>query len=252
MLFYNTYMIFIPNSSIMTLILDILKFLLNKIMTKFEIKVYTEYVGKQFNNLKVIAPIKSSTYKSPKTRLLCLCICGKLTEQDIYDIINGRVRGCGCILQSEEFKNRCKKREEKRHGEYRQFKYMIRQMKKNNKKHNLGETNITKEYLAELWNEQKGICPYTKIKLTLPIHSKEPNPDVSYKMASIDRIDSSKPYIIGNVQFVSRNANYAKNDMSHEDMVKFMDEIKNNLNNEKNKGQQFNVDLHLNGGGEGS
>ena len=41
-------------------------------------------------------------------------------------------------------------------------------------------------------------------------------------MASVDRIDSSKPYIKDNIQFVSRNMNYAKNIMSHEQMLEFI------------------------------
>lgn len=38
--------------------------------------------------------------------------------------------------------------------------------------------------------------------------------------ASLDRIDSSKGYEIGNVQFISTAINYMKNTMSHEDTLK--------------------------------
>ena len=39
--------------------------------------------------------------------------------------------------------------------------------------------------------------------------------------ASLDRIDSSKGYIPGNIQFISAICNYAKNDLSHEEMIVF-------------------------------
>ena len=38
--------------------------------------------------------------------------------------------------------------------------------------------------------------------------------------ASLDRIDSNKGYIKGNVQFISTAINYMKNNMSNEDTVK--------------------------------
>ena len=38
--------------------------------------------------------------------------------------------------------------------------------------------------------------------------------------ASLDRIDSNKGYIKGNVQFISTAINYMKNNMSNEDTIK--------------------------------
>lgn len=44
--------------------------------------------------------------------------------------------------------------------------------------------------------------------------------DIRY--ASLDRIDSSKPYERGNVQFVAWPINYAKSDMSDRQMKRFV------------------------------
>lgn len=45
-------------------------------------------------------------------------------------------------------------------------------------------------------------------------------------MASVDRIDSSKGYEKDNIQYVSRNINYAKGILSHQQMLDFINLIK--------------------------
>lgn len=69
-----------------------------------------------------------------------------------------------------------------------------------------------------LWEKQKGVCPYTGIKLKLAEYKANHN-DPIYT-ASLDRIDSNKGYIKGNVQFISTAINYMKNNMSNEDTIK--------------------------------
>jgi hypothetical protein len=84
---------------------------------------------------------------------------------------------------------------------------------------------ITLKYLKFLWEKQKGICPYTGIKLKLFTHSLsryKTNMKSDIRYASLDRIDANKPYAKGNVQFVTWPINYAKNDMSDKQMKRFI------------------------------
>ena len=84
---------------------------------------------------------------------------------------------------------------------------------------------ITLKYLKFLWEKQKGICPYTGIKLKLFTHSLsryKTNMKADIRYASLDRIDANKPYAKGNVQFVAWPINYAKNDMSDKQMKRFI------------------------------
>ena len=84
------------------------------------------------------------------------------------------------------------------------------------------EINISLGDLKNQWDKQRGICVYSGIKLLLPewnIPRKHP------KMASLDRIDSNKGYIKNNIQFVSVIANYAKNEMTNEEMIYFCKEV---------------------------
>lgn len=85
-------------------------------------------------------------------------------------------------------------------------------------KYRTREFNITLDDLLNQWDKQNGICPYTGIKLIHPIRIKD---EGLIYMASLDRIDSTKGYIVDNIQFISAAANLAKNNMTHEQMIEF-------------------------------
>jgi len=102
------------------------------------------------------------------------------------------------------------------------FKYYLRNAKKR-----LKFFDITLEDLQEVWNNQKGVCPYSKISLQLNNHSHRIK-DRRYT-ASLDRIDSSKGYTKDNIQFVSLCINYMKAELSNEEVHDFLKEIVNNL-----------------------
>lgn len=84
-----------------------------------------------------------------------------------------------------------------RADEYSDFRYTLRNITKRFK-----EVNIDLEYLKELWEKQKGICPYTGLSLILPKYSNVKEIPFTLR-ASLDRIDSSKGYIKGNVQYIN-------------------------------------------------
>lgn len=105
---------------------------------------------------------------------------------------------------------------------YTKFKYHFRSVKKRFK-----DVEITIEDLEDVWEKQNGFCEFSGVKLTLSSYSKiEKNPIYS---ASLDRIDSSKGYIIGNIRWVSRSINYMKNNMSDEMVWELCKLIKENL-----------------------
>lgn len=85
------------------------------------------------------------------------------------------------------------------------------------------ECSITLDDVRNQWEKQKGICPYTGLKMILPTTSKR----AIYcpRMASIDRIDSSKPYEKNNIQIVCVSMNYAKNSFSDLETKEFIREI---------------------------
>ncbi len=94
-------------------------------------------------------------------------------------------------------------------------------------KKNCHKCDITIEDLKIQWEKQKGICPYTGWELE--------NPPTTYRgglskpnRASVDRIDSSKPYVRENIQFICLMAQFAKNRWSENEFLDFCKAVANN------------------------
>jgi hypothetical protein len=109
---------------------------------------------------------------------------------------------------------------------YSKFKYHYRNILKRNH-----EVTVTIEDLKESWDKQNGICEFTNLNLILSSYTKiEKN---SIYAASLDRIDSSKGYIVGNIRWISRAINYMKNDMTDNmvwELIKILKENKKGSN----------------------
>lgn len=100
------------------------------------------------------------------------------------------------------------------------FRYTYRNARKRYK-----EFNMTLENLADQWVSQKGICPFSGLTLELPDYKRQVHFSIR---ASLDRIDSSKGYVVGNIQFVSTMINLMKSNLSDQDVYKFRDQLVKN------------------------
>jgi hypothetical protein len=96
---------------------------------------------------------------------------------------------------------------------------LLRRIK--NKYHNY---DVDLDYLKEVWDSQNK-CVYTGVELQLPKWKGINDPLYT---ASIDRVESDKGYVKGNIQFISITSNHAKNSMTHEQMIKFCELIVEN------------------------
>lgn len=81
--------------------------------------------------------------------------------------------------------------------------------------------DLSFKYLDELWIYQKGMCAYTNEKLWF-------GRSRVYGNASLDRIDSSLGYIEGNVQFVHKDVNIMKWDLSNRRFLEICEKITEN------------------------
>lgn len=86
--------------------------------------------------------------------------------------------------------------------------------------------DITLEYLKEIWEQQNGICPYTGWQMkNLECFTPDKQLPLTPDRASLDRIDSSKGYVKGNVQFVCYMAQCCKGAFSSQQMIEFCEAV---------------------------
>jgi hypothetical protein len=100
---------------------------------------------------------------------------------------------------------------------------------KNGAKRRGVEFNITVDYVNSIWT---GVCAISNLEITAPITT-DGNGNFSRDgiTASLDRIDSSKGYIEGNVQWVHKFINIMKNGFSQEEFIYLCHQVaKNHVN----------------------
>ena len=166
--------------------------------------------------------------------------CGKKFEKSVSEYNRSEQKGmkhfcnntCSAIYvnthMSMENRKKCgdkiKIHAGNRQDNYSGFKYFINKSKVRTQ-YEIPDIDV--EYLKKLWDTQRGICPYTNLEMTLPKNTLEYHSKRSRcpKRASLDRIDSSRGYIKGNVEFVCYAINLAKNSFTREEMKEFLSEI---------------------------
>jgi hypothetical protein len=191
-------------------VLKILK--LNQILIK---KGKINLIGNIYGRLIVKKFTRCDNNK--KTMWECLCECGNVTEARGSDLISAKIKSCGCLHVQTSYNNLKKARDLYPHSfNYKgigdlQGRYLS-SIKYNAMKRKI-EYLVTKEYLWDLYLKQNKKCALSGLDISL-ISNKN-----NKQTASIDRIDSSKGYIIGNVQWVHKDVNNIKQDFSLDELV---------------------------------
>lgn len=174
-------------------------------VSHFKSNKYNKYIGQVINNLEILNVIQNK-----HKYFIIRCFCGKEFSTQVYSIINQTTKSCGCSTG--------KFTSEKNSG-------------KNNKRW-IGYEDISGKYwssiksgaikrklkfdlnIEDVWNlyiKQNKKCSLTGLDISF-------KKDSRYK-ASIDRIDSSKGYIINNIQIVYFKVNIMKQDLSDVEFV---------------------------------
>lgn len=81
------------------------------------------------------------------------------------------------------------------------------------------EWAVSIEHLAEVWERQGGCCPVSGRDLIMKRGNRHPS------TASLDRIDSAVGYVPGNVRWVHKAVNFAKQDMSDAELIELCRDI---------------------------
>lgn len=155
--------------------------------------------NKQFGKLTVIS--RASANRQGSATWLCKCECGneKVFSSDHLTRKKTPVKSCGCskLKSGEAHKQWCGYKDIS--GDW-WYNHVTRE--RNQKRRKKLTINITKEYAWDLFIKQKRKCALSGLELRIS--------NGSLNTASIDRIDSSKGYIKGNVQWVHKHINFMK------------------------------------------
>ncbi len=137
---------------------------------------------------------------------VCLCDCGKEVTVQTWALVNGASKSCGCYFQPKRFEGMSTK----------WWNRIVVSCSKTGR-----EFSITKEYAIELFLKQNGKCALSGVAISFGKkdyvrkgkYLKYQAVVIEDRTASIDRIDSSKGYIEGNIQWVHKKVNVMKMDL---------------------------------------
>jgi|LakMenEpi03Aug12_release.lakeMendotaPanAssembly.Ray.scaffolds.fasta_scaffold429863_1 hypothetical protein len=155
--------------------------------------------------------------------ITCKCSCGNISEVIKSRLIKGITKGC---KKCSSARNKQALGKIKHRGIGEISSSMFTKIKRHSKDRRRKEVclmpfTITIEYLWELFLKQNRKCAISGLPLTMFISNKKiTDKDYhSYITASLDRIDSNKGYVEGNVQWVHKWVNIMKNSMKDEELL---------------------------------
>lgn len=162
-------------------------------------KIRINEIGNKYGKLTVVDFAKNpSLDKKGNARWLCKCDCGNTKEIIGYNLRGGHSKSCGCEV------HKTKSRHQKWTGHNELSGTFFSAIRDGARHRNL-EFDISIEYIWELFLKQNRQCALSGLVLTLPQKCKDVD-----KTASLDRIDSTKGYVKGNVQWIHKDINLMK------------------------------------------
>lgn len=157
--------------------------------------------GIQFNKLLVLECV-GSRKRGDSSRLYwkCQCDCGNIVEIASIALSTGNTKSCGCLNNKPSFR-------------YKGFKELSgvfwRTMhKRANERKIVFDPSITIEEVYHILEIQDFKCKLSGVPILLHRNYKQ---NKIKQTASLDRVDSSKGYERGNIQWVHKKVNYMKN-----------------------------------------
>jgi len=160
-------------------------------------------IGSKYNSWTVLNNLYKIRGKAGQVEVQC--DCGTICITSKYAVKAGNIKQCFTCSQTKKSLNR-------RLGVGEMSGYYWGQLVANAKVRNL-DVDISKEYIYELFNIQNKKCALSGIELTLDNYIRGSG------TASVDRKDSSKGYIEGNLQWVHKDINIMKSNHTDEDFI---------------------------------
>lgn len=148
------------------------------------------YVGQKFVRWVALSPAQNGYVR-------CRCDCGVEKDVLLDNLMAGKSRGCRKCSGMGGNKN-------PRWVGYRDIPGQLWGVLRSSARARGIPVTITIEDLQRQWETQMGRCALTGLDLVMSSKAKG-------LTASVDRIDSKRPYEVGNIQFVHKDINLMKN-----------------------------------------
>ena len=161
-----------------------------------------DMIGRKFGKLQVISYVDKD--KQRNSIFLCLCDCGIRKQIRGSSLRFGNTKSCGCQTYLNKKLSRTWKGHEDISATY--WSRVINTAKRRNIKF-----DISIEFGWQIFENQNSKCKISGLNLSFGEKKSGRS-----QTASLDRIDSSKGYIEGNVQWVHKDVNRMKSDFSEE------------------------------------
>ena len=168
-------------------------------------------LDRQFGNYTVVERLPTHDNRQG-ARWKVRCSCGNESEVNGGSLKNGQVSSCGY----------CGKRPNKWVGVGELSGTFFGKIR-NCANHRNIYFDVSKEYLWELFLKQNRKCKLSGVDLTFD------DENSVNKTASLDRIDSSQGYIVGNVQWVHKNVNAMKMSLCQDEFIEICKKIAKNF-----------------------
>ena len=163
-------------------------------------KLLEEEVGNQYGWLTVVSEHLPS-HKGGRRTFECRCVCGTTVTRDKYAVTRGDIKSCGCYTKVSKGRPAPGQRSPLYRGHGEISGNVWSHIKEGAKTRNL-ELSVTIEYIWQLFLDQDRKCALSG----KPLVFKERRGST----ASLDRINNSKGYVEGNVQWLHRDVNLMK------------------------------------------
>jgi hypothetical protein len=183
-------------------------------------------IGQTFGNLHVI-DLHQGLRKKGNRLWLCKCVCGNTVLEITGKLKYGHKTSCGCMRKK---RAEALKKFGAKHRAWRGcgdisgsvWHRIVASAKKRHKK-----ISIDIDYVWHIFLQQEKRCALSGKELYFAQTSKELASGMN--TASLDRIDNSKGYIQGNVQWVHVKVNYMKQATQQDEFLEWCQAIAHHL-----------------------
>lgn len=169
-----------------------------------------DFLGKRFSKLTVLRRAdRTEKGSQPGSYWCCQCDCGNTKIVPASHLLSDyNVKSCGCARYQTGL-------DSLQWGGYNEISGTRFANIKRNATRRLIEFDLTIEQLWDLFLLQERKCALTNAELYFAVSQKTE----TSATASLDRIDSTKPYTLGNVQWVHKEINLMKGHLSEDSFL---------------------------------